>query len=61
MRILLVNVIRPQPVGEVQFGVGALPQEEVGQPLLAAGADQEEALRIFRRRERRFGGLPAAA
>ena len=33
--------IRPHPFGEMQFGVSALPKQEVGQPLLAAGADDE--------------------
>src|SRR5450756_684236 len=33
--------IRPHRVGEMQLGVGALPQQEVGQPLFAAGADDE--------------------
>ena len=33
--------VGPHPFGEMQFGVGALPQQEVGQPLLAAGADEE--------------------
>src|SRR5258706_1061351 len=33
--------IRPHPLPEMQLGVGAFPQQEVGQPLLAAGADHE--------------------
>ena len=33
--------IRPHPFGEMQFGVSALPQQEVGQSLLAAGPDDE--------------------
>ena len=32
---------RPHPLGEMQFGVGAFPEQEVRQPLLAAGADDE--------------------
>ena len=32
---------RPHPLGEMQFGIGAFPEQEVGQPLLAAGADDE--------------------
>ena len=31
----------PHPLGEMQFGIGAFPEQEVGQPLLAAGADDE--------------------
>lgn len=31
----------PHPLGEVQLGIGAFPQQEVGQPLLAGGADDE--------------------
>src|SRR5262245_21686623 len=37
---LLVEV-RPQRLGEYQLGVGRLPQQEVGQALLAGGADQQ--------------------
>jgi hypothetical protein len=33
--------IRPHRVAEPQLGIGAFPQQEVGQALLAAGADQE--------------------
>lgn len=33
--------IRPHPFGEMQFGVSALPKQEVGQSLLAAGPDDE--------------------
>ena len=32
---------RPHPLGEVQLGIGAFPEQEIGQPLLAAGADDE--------------------
>src|SRR5216683_628711 len=31
----------PHPVGEVQFGVRPLPEQEIGQPFLTAGADDE--------------------
>src|SRR5512139_832872 len=31
----------PQRVGEIQFGVGQLPQQEIADALLAAGADEE--------------------
>ena len=40
-REILRLKIRPHPFGEVEFGVGAFPQQEVGQPLLAAGPDDE--------------------
>jgi hypothetical protein len=33
--------LRPHPIGEVKFGVGALPEQEIRQPLLSAGADDE--------------------
>ena len=33
--------IGPQRIDEAQLGVGRLPQQEVGQPLLAAGADDK--------------------
>jgi len=33
--------VRPAAVGKIELGVGALPQQEVAQTLLAAGADQE--------------------
>src|SRR5207245_11402887 len=33
--------VGPHRVGEVELGVGALPQQEIGEPLLAAGADQQ--------------------
>ena len=33
--------VRPHPVGEVELGIGALPQQEIGQALLAAGADEQ--------------------
>src|SRR5512139_2028854 len=31
----------PQRVGEIQFGVGELPQQEIADALLAAGADEQ--------------------
>src|SRR6185437_3127976 len=37
--------VGPQRVGEVELGVGELPEEEVGDALLAAGADEEVGLR----------------
>src|SRR5437016_7295674 len=33
--------VGPHGVGEVQLGIGGFPQEEVREPLLAAGANQE--------------------
>src|SRR5215203_6009484 len=33
--------VGPHAVGEDQLGVGALPEQEVREPLLAAGADQQ--------------------
>src|SRR5580698_6321460 len=33
--------LRPHPLGEMQLGIGAFPQQEVREPLLAAGADDE--------------------
>ncbi len=33
--------VGPQRVDEAELGVGRLPQQEIGQPLFAAGADEE--------------------
>src|SRR6185312_38253 len=33
--------VRPQPVGEVELRISAVPEKEIRQPLLAAGADQK--------------------
>ena len=33
--------VRPQPVGEDELGIGALPEQEIAQAKLAAGADQK--------------------
>ena len=33
--------VRPQDVGEVELGVGRLPQQEVTQSLFSAGADEQ--------------------
>ena len=33
--------VRPHPIGKRQLGIGALPEQEVGEPLLAPGADHE--------------------
>ena len=37
--------IRPQARGEVQLGVGQVPQQEIADALLAAGADEQVRLR----------------
>ena len=37
--------IRPQRVEEQKLGIGRLPEQEVGQPVLAAGADHQVGLR----------------
>ena len=37
--------IGPQRVGEIELGVGELPQQEIADALLAAGADEEVRLR----------------
>jgi len=37
--------VRPHAVGEDQLGVGALPEQEVREPFLAAGADQQVDVR----------------
>ena len=36
--------VGPQQVGEIQLGVGELPEQEVADPLLAAGADEQVRL-----------------
>src|SRR5690625_2769586 len=40
--------VRPQHIGKVQLGVGQLPQKKIGQPLFAAGANEQ-----IRRRDRK--------
>ena len=47
--------VRPHAVGEDQLGVGALPEQEVGEPLLAAGADQQVDVRHRAAVVRRIG------
>ena len=44
--------VRPQAVGEHELGVGGLPDEEVADPLLAAGADDEVGVRQAARVQR---------
>ena len=41
--------VRPHPVGEVELGIGALPQQEIGQALLAASADEQIDVAALRR------------
>ena len=36
--------IRPQRFDEQQFGIGRLPEQEIGQPVFAAGADHQVRL-----------------
>ena len=38
--------VRPQGLAEVELGVGALPGQEAGQSLLAAGADDQVRVRL---------------
>src|SRR5450759_2612217 len=42
---LRLSKIRPQRLGNVNFGVGALPQEEVRQAHFATGPDQQIRIR----------------
>ena len=55
---------RPERLGEVQLGVGRLPEQEVRQPLLARRADQQVQLGqpagLQRRREPLLGDLVEA-
>jgi hypothetical protein len=37
--------IGPHRAGKQQFGVGALPKQEIAQPLLSAGTDQQVHVR----------------
>jgi hypothetical protein len=37
--------VRPKALDEVQFSIGAFPQQEVAQALFAAGADEEVNVR----------------
>ena len=53
--------VGPQLVGEDQLGVGGLPQQVVGQPLLAAGADDQVGVVHLGRVEQRAERLLAAA
>src|SRR5690349_12265260 len=44
-REVLRPEIGPQHIEEHQFGVGGLPQQEIGQPLLAGGPDDQIRIR----------------
>src|SRR3546814_9075252 len=57
--------IRPQNVGKIQLGIGRLPEQEIRQPHLARGADEQverrhvggvEMRRDRLRGDRAFGG-----
>src|SRR5262252_2046175 len=48
---MLLAEVRPQRVDEHQLGIGALPQQEIADPLLAAGADQQVRVGQTRRQK----------
>src|SRR5262245_54117675 len=45
---VLLRKVRPQDVGEVELGVGELPEEEVADTLFAARPDEKIGLRKLR-------------
>src|SRR5689334_24756723 len=52
-RFQLRNVeIRPQRVAEEDLGVGEVPQQEVADPMVAAGADEEVGIGHVAQRQR---------
>ena len=51
---MVTGKVRPQRVGEDQFRIGRLPQQEIRQALLAGGADQQVRIR-------HVGGLQVAS
>src|SRR5215475_8130085 len=51
---MLLAEVRPQRVDEHQLGIGALPQQEIADPLLAADADQEVRVGHARRGQTGF-------
>ena len=54
--------IGPEGVDEQQFGIGRLPQQEIGQPHLARGADQQVELgQVAGHRARRRAGASSIA
>ena len=46
--------VRPEHIGDVNLGVGQLPEQEIADPVFAAGADQQIWI-LFASREQ-FGG-----
>src|SRR4029434_1193308 len=46
--------IGPEQIGEIKLGVRKLPEQKVGNSLLAAGADEQVGLRRVRHRQVRF-------
>src|SRR5687767_3108329 len=58
LKEMLTPEVRPQHGRDVKFGVGELPEQEVADPLLARGPDQQVGIGQRRRvelaRERRF-------
>src|SRR5678816_2678318 len=50
---LALPEVRPERVGHVDFGVGDLPQQEVADPHLAAGPDEQVGVRYAGRAEMR--------
>src|ERR1700722_10501830 len=45
--------IRPKPVGEIQLGIGQVPQQEVADALFAAGANEQVRVADITQRQRR--------
>ena len=56
---LVAPEVGPHHVGEVELGVGRLPEQEVRQPLLARGADHQVGRRQRARVERRARTSPS--
>ena len=50
VKLLLVE-IRPQRVAKPQLGIGQVPQQEIADALLAAGANQQVRIRNTRQRQ----------
>ena len=50
----------PHPLGEMQFGIGRLPQQKVGEALLTAGADDEVDVAQVRVARNKLGKFFAA-
>src|SRR3972149_1668332 len=45
--------VRPQRIGEMQLGIGKLPEQKVAHALLAAGADEQVRIRRVTHRQPR--------